>query len=80
MLKAEYCGVQLSLDMKGFPTSNFEISSDQERIQQVVLNLLSNGIKFTQSGGSVKIECTYITSVDDLHHKDHVPFFISSNG
>ena len=32
MLKAEFSGVELSLDMKNFPESNFKVCSDHDRI------------------------------------------------
>ena len=78
MLKAEVSGVNLIVKMKEFPRNNYLVQSDQQRIQQVVLNLLSNGIKFTKNGGYVSIECNYIEHIEDLHHKDHVPFFEKS--
>jgi signal transduction histidine kinase len=78
MLKAEASGVNLIVKMKEFPRNNYLVQSDQERIQQVVLNLLSNGIKYTNNGGHVSIECKYIDHIEDLHHKDHVPFFEKS--
>ena len=80
MLKAEVSGVELIVKMKEFPRNNYLVQSDQQRIQQVVLNLLSNGIKFTKNGGYVSIECKYIDHIEDLHHKDHVPFFQKSQG
>lgn len=45
-----------------------------------MLNLLSNALKFTTSGGYVLIECTFIRCVEDLHHQDHIPFFNTSAG
>ena len=39
-----------------------EVFGDQERLQQVVWNLLSNGVKFTPSGGSVKVMLQRINS------------------
>jgi two-component system, cell cycle sensor histidine kinase PleC len=51
-----------------------------QRIQQIILNLLSNAIKFTQHGGSVTIECKFISEKEDLHSEKHIPFFQSSNG
>lgn len=80
MLKAEFCGIHLSIAMKNFPNNSFYVSSDQQRIQQVLLNLLSNGLKFTSSGGFVHVECTFISQQEDLHHNDHIPFFLSSSG
>lgn len=38
-------------------TEYLEIKCDIENIERVILNLLSNAIKFTDSDGSIKVEC-----------------------
>ena len=42
------------------------ICSDKLRIQQILLNLISNALKFSFSGNQVAITCKYIHSVQDL--------------
>jgi PAS domain S-box-containing protein len=49
-----------------------EVFGDQERLQQVVWNLLSNGVKFTPSGGSVKVSLQRINS--------HVEIVVADTG
>ncbi len=39
------------------------IQSDRKRLQQILLNLLSNGIKFTPQGGEVALKVTAIESL-----------------
>jgi signal transduction histidine kinase len=46
----------IALDNNGCDPALVAIA-DREKVQQVVLNLLSNALKFTSSGGSVSLGC-----------------------
>jgi signal transduction histidine kinase len=37
--------------------TNFFVLADHQRLKQVLLNLLNNGVKYTPSGGSVMVSC-----------------------
>ncbi|HLI64857.1 MAG TPA: ATP-binding protein [Caulobacteraceae bacterium] len=49
--RAEAGGLELDVDLPPLP----EIEADYRAIKQVILNLLSNALKFTPTGGSVQV-------------------------
>jgi PAS domain S-box-containing protein len=50
--RAEEVDIDLSLEIPGFPV---QVDADRDRVGQAIDNLLSNALKFTPSGGSVKV-------------------------
>ena len=52
---AKQCGIALRLQES--PNWKQHILADRQRFQQVVLNLLSNGIKYNVPGGKVTVSC-----------------------
>jgi signal transduction histidine kinase len=46
------------------------VTADAERFQQILLNLITNAIKFTGTGGSIDVTCDRDASVVRMHVKD----------
>jgi len=42
------------------------VRTDSEKIQQILINLLTNAMKFTDSGGSVRLSCTQSDDVVNI--------------
>jgi two-component system phosphate regulon sensor histidine kinase PhoR len=62
-------GLTISLDT---PTEPLLITADKDKIKQVIINLLSNAMKYNYPGGYIKITSN-VTSVD-------ISFSIQDNG
>lgn len=61
--QAEKCQVALHLD---FPPSLPPIWADARKIKQVMLNLISNALKFTPAGGSILVSARQETASGDV--------------
>ena len=60
---------KLHVEIQG---DNINISADKDKMNQVVINLLNNAIKFTQKEGTIKFSIS--------KNKDHVLLIVEDNG
>ncbi len=71
--KAQEKKISLSFIFQGLPE---EVIADQTRLQQILINLLSNSLKFTESG---KIELGIILK-DKIDNKRSILFYVEDTG
>ncbi|RZA01376.1 MAG: response regulator [Sphingobacteriaceae bacterium] len=75
IIKAEEKGLKLTLDVDS-ALKNKILIGDPTRITQIIFNLVSNGIKFTQQGNIwIKVAC-----VEDRHSITTVRFSVKDTG
>jgi PAS domain S-box-containing protein len=68
---------QISIEYKEQPSDNLFVKADKQRLVQVLVNLLNNGIKYNKKGGSVKINTVLLS--DDLK-KENARILIQDTG
>jgi two-component system phosphate regulon sensor histidine kinase PhoR len=74
MMKSEASKKQITLSMQ-VPEALY-LEADEDRLRQVLINLLSNGINYTPSGGSVRVEAHAVK----VNEEEKVRILISDTG
>jgi two-component system phosphate regulon sensor histidine kinase PhoR len=77
MLKAEADKKRIELSMQ--VDDDIYIEADEDRLRQIVINLLSNGINYTPEGGKVKVQVEPIAVHPDVDY-ERVRIVISDTG
>ena len=54
-----------------YDLSDIEIKIDKEKISQVIVNLISNAIRYTQEGGRILIKCYEVDNKARIHVNDN---------
>ena len=59
------------------PAINKKVLGDSVKIKEVIINLMSNAIKFTDLGGKISVEIKQVSSIDN---QTEISFSIQDNG
>ncbi|QYR23137.1 HAMP domain-containing protein [Paenibacillus sp. sptzw28] len=83
LMSAEAERKNIRIAMKAEP--GIYVEADEDRLRQIVMNLLANGISYTQGGGLVTIEVEPVSSVSDqagadISDYEHIRITISDTG
>jgi two-component system phosphate regulon sensor histidine kinase PhoR len=77
MMQSSAVKKDISLDMQVDPELYME--ADEDRLRQIMINLLSNGINYTPEGGKVKVQVEEVTAAGD-GGEDKIRITISDTG
>lgn len=78
MMKAE--AEKKHITLESLVENELYIEADEDRLRQILINLLSNGISYTPEGGRVSIGVEFVPSPDDNPDNERVRIRISDTG
>lgn len=78
VMNTEALKKSIELDMQ--VPEDIYMEADEDRLRQILINLLSNGINYTPEGGKVRVKAEQIISGGEGAEPDHVRLTISDTG
>ena len=71
---------KVTLVLKEFKASEQMVEIDYQRLQQVTLNLLTNAMKFSKTGGSIELGGKILTQKKDGMLQKFIQIYVEDNG
>lgn len=68
----------INVELNNSPICDLYIKADRQRVKQILINLINNGIKYNNNGGYVKVECNQL--LDESKSNQFVRISIIDNG
>ncbi len=78
VLRSQAMSKEIELQMS--VPEDIYMEADEDRLRQILINLLSNGINYTPEGGKVSIRVEHMTGGSDAVESDKVRFTITDTG
>ncbi|TDG00746.1 two-component system histidine kinase PnpS [Paenibacillus piri] len=72
--------IKKSIDLEMQADETIYIEADEDRLRQILINLLSNGINYTPEGGKVKVKVDSLPGGEDGAENERVRLTISDTG
>lgn len=71
-----------TLKLTPFDTEPPQIEADREKVEQIILNLIQNAIKYTQDNGKITVSCEFWENgdIEGIGKNDWFIFNITDNG
>ena len=73
---AERQGIDLRFEAEGFGETDVRLLIDRDKLDKVLVNLVSNAIKFTPQGGTVRVRARYLSEAS----KDRLVIEVKDTG
>jgi two-component system sensor histidine kinase BaeS len=71
--RSEFAGRGIALEVEAPPGRTFPLFADPDRLQQLFANLLENSLKYTESGGRLKVRIERRERAATVHFEDSGP-------
>lgn len=75
--QAETKSIQIEIDLPENPPS---IYADKEKVEQILINLIGNAIKFTPDGGKIRLRAEILSEEKNPEHPKKVAISVEDNG
>lgn len=67
IMKGYFVGRNLKFEVQRAKPEHLYVMMDSVKIKEILLNILSNAVKYTEDGGTIRFESEYCSGIDSQH-------------